>query len=82
MKEYIVEITETMTKKVAIKIPDDHSIEEFYDNICEDVNTGHGEMNINEYADDYDFNRDWKVITKDSKEKEFTTLPVIEYGKE
>ena len=82
MKEYIVEITEAMTKKVAIKIPDDHSIEEFYDNICEDVNTGHGEMNINEYADDYDFNRDWKVITEDSKEKEFTTLPVIEYGKE
>ncbi len=79
MKEYIVEITETMTKKVTIRIPDDHSIEEFYDDICEDVNTGHGEMNIDEYIDDYNFNRDWRII-EDSKEKEFT-LPVIEYGR-
>ena len=81
MKEYIVEITETMTKKVSIRIPDNHSIEEFYNDICEDVNTGHGEMNIDEYLDAYDFNRDWKVIEK-KKEKESTALPVIEYGKE
>lgn len=38
-------------------------------------------MNIDEYADDYDFNRDWKVI-ENSKEKEFITLPVIEYNME
>ena len=82
MKEYIIEITETATKKVAIKIPDGHSIEEFYDDICEDVNRGYGEMNIDEYGDVYDFNRDWKVIIENSKEKEFTTLPVIKYGKD
>lgn len=82
MKEYIVEITETATKKVAVRIPDNHSIEEFYDDICEDVNTGYGEMNIDVYGDVYDFNRDWKVIIENSKEKKFTTLPVIKYGKE
>lgn len=80
MKEYIIEVTETMTKKVAIRIPDNHSIEEFYDDICEDVNTGHGEMNIDEYFDAYDFNRDWRVI--EIAETEKNTLPVIEYGKE
>lgn len=80
MKEYLVNITEAMTKTVIVKIPDNTSLEAFYEDITDDVNLGRNGMNIKD-TDSCAFTLDWNVLPTNPTENDKKYLQTIEYGK-